>query len=320
MAKIYTKTGDQGDTGLYGGSRIGKDSLRVNTYGKIDTANASLGLAKAHLKNKLYRELLEVCQLKLFEIAAHVASDPQGRAKLSSRIDQKDLALLEGAIDILSQKLEERNFFSVPGQSKESAFLHMARTDVRLAERGLVELSRTEELGANQLKFFNRLSDLLFVLSRAVDELDDEEEKDLGQGGPSRLSWARKLEAACFEKAKEIGVPMAVAISDDKGNLISFGVMDKTLGVSYDLAKDKAYTAALLRMDTEKLRDLTKPGASLYGLEARDRMVVFGGGLPLFKGGKLLGALGVSGGSVQEDRLVAKAGEQAFMEGEIECE
>ena len=317
MGKVYTKTGDNGSTSLYGGTRIGKDSLKVDTYGRIDTANASIGLAKAHLRNPLYRDLLEVCQLKLFEIAAETASDSQGKKNLRGQIKEEDISFLETAIDELSQGLEDRNFFSIPGHSKKSAFLHMARTDVRLGERGLVELAKTEEVSSYSLKYLNRLSDLLFILSRVVDEKEEVPGEKSESGVTSViLEGAREIEKACFQKAREISVPMAVAVTDAKGTLVSFGVMDNTLGISYDLAKDKAYTAALLRTDTEKLRDLTNPQASLYGLQSRDRIVVFGGGLPLFHKGPLIGAVGVSGGTVEEDMLVVKAGEESFMKGD----
>lgn len=314
MGKVYTKTGDDGTTSLYGGSRIGKDSLRVGAYGNIDAANVSIGLAKAHINNPIYRDLLEVCQLKLFEIAAEVSSDEKGKKKLQGKIKEKDIAFLEEAIDVLSKDLEERNFFSIPGHSKKSAFLHMARVDVRQGERGLVELSRTDEVSAYNLKYLNRLSDLLFVLSRMVDE--EQEGQDQDKTSTCMLSMARAIEKACFEKAKEISVPMAVAVTDRRGKVISFGVMDDTLEISYDLAKDKAYTAAVLRTDTENLKKLTGPQGSFYGLEAKDHIVVFGGGVPLFQEGKLVGAIGVSGGSVEEDILVVKAGEEAFKKGD----
>lgn len=314
MGKVYTRSGDDGTTSLYGGSRIGKDSLRVGAYGNIDSANVSIGLAKAHISNSIYRDLLEVCQLKLFEIAAEVSSDEKGKKKLQGRIKEKDIAFLEEAIDVLSKDLQEQNFFSIPGHSKTSSFLHLARVDVRRGERGLVELSRTEEVSGYNLKYLNRLSDLLFVLSRVVDEKQEGQDQD--RTGTSKVSMARAIERACFEKAKEISVPMAVAVTDEKGQVISFGVMDDTLEISYDLAKDKAYTAAVLRTETEKLKDLTGPQGSLYGLERKDRIVVFGGGVPLFQEGKLIGAIGVSGGSVEEDVLVVKAGEKAFMKGD----
>ena len=313
MVKVYTKTGDKGETALFGGTRIAKDSDRVDTYGTIDRVNVSIGLAKAHIHDQILKDLLEICQLKLFEMAAEVASDPQGLEKLGGRLDEKDVTFLEEAIDELFIELDEKKYFSVPGQSVESAFLHKARVDVREAERKLIALGRKETINEFSVKFLNRLSDLMFTISRYVDEV---EPKNSSATGSKKLVHAREIEQACLKKAEELNVPMAVAITDKHGALISFGVMDDTLDVSYELAIDKAFTAAQIRKETSELSKITRPGDELYGLESRERFVVFGGGIPLFSDGQLVAAIGVSGGSVEEDIQVAKAGEKAFLGGD----
>lgn len=318
MTKVYTKTGDKGTTGLFGGTRIGKDSLRVETYGSIDTANASIGVARSHIHNKTYHDLLKTCQLQLFEIAALIASDEKGLELLNSSIGKKDVEYLEASIDILSQDLSERNYFSVPGKSKQSSFLHQARVDVRQAERRLIALSHQEKVAEILIQYMNRLSDLMYTLSRVVDEVHQINDPVEAKLSTKMLLRARDIERACIEKAKEIGVPMAIAISDKHGEIVSFGVMDETMDVSYSLAKDKAYTSAVIRMETSELGMLTQPGQSLYGLENKKHIVVFGGGIPLFSHGKIIGAIGVSGGSVEEDIQVAKAGEAEFLRGNMD--
>jgi len=108
----------------------------------------------------------------------------------------------------------------------------------------------------------------------------------------------------------EIKKPMCVAVVDAGGHLLAFHRMDGALLASVELAVNKAFTAAVLKMETSKLSELAKPGGELFGIECAfgGRIVIFGGGIPLFKGGKLIGAVGVSGGTVDEDVAVAKAG------------
>ncbi len=170
MVKVYTKGGDKGETSLFGGTRVTKSSQRVRTYGTIDTANASLGLARAHVEDDMLNDLLKLCQLKLFETAAEIASDESGIKKLSNRIDEADVSLLEEIIDDLNLELADKPYFMVPGGSKKSAYLHLARVNVRAAERELVELNLHDELNQHLIKFINRLSDLMFIMGRYVDE------------------------------------------------------------------------------------------------------------------------------------------------------
>lgn len=314
MAKVYTKTGDLGQTSLYGGTRISKDSLQVNTYGAIDRANASIGVAKSNLKDKNLKDILNICQIKLFEVAAYVASDESGRKKLENNIRKEDVSFVEKTIDLLTSDLEKVDYFIIPGNSVESSLLHSARVDIRAAERKLVEFSKNSNGYGIYLEFLNRLSDLIYTIARYVDEVLNtyrlKESNDM-----KFLSIARRIEEACFKKAQEINVPMAVAITDNAGEVISFGVMEDTLRISYKLSKDKAYTAAVLKMQTEDLCKVANPGQSLYGIENADNIVIFGGGIPLFIDDKLVGAIGISGGSVEEDILVAKAGEEEFYKG-----
>ncbi len=128
------------------------------------------------------------------------------------------------------------------------------------------------------------------------------------------LSTATAAIDAAVDKAEEIEVPMCVAVVDDGGNLVAFRRMDDALLASVDIAQDKAYSALSLQMPTADLAEVARPGESLFGIHTTNdgRIVVFGGGVPLRSDGELVGAIGVSGGSVEEDVTVAEAGVDAF--------
>lgn len=317
MVKVYTKGGDKGQTSLYGGTRVYKSSQRVKTYGAIDTANASLGVARANIDDNLLNNLLKMCQLKLFEIGAEIASDKSGIEKLENKIDESDVILLEDIIDNLNLKLPKKQFFTIPGSSKRSAYLHLSRVHVRAAERELVELDLDEDINSDLIKFINRLSDLMFIISRYVDEVLEKKKAINICDENLNIDIANKIILSAREKACEIGVPMAISVVDRSGNLIAFNKMEDTLVASIAISQDKAYTAATLRCTTEALSQTAKSGGELYGMATRNRMVIFGGGIPVYSKGKLIGAIGVSGGSVSEDILVAEAGLEYFENREV---
>lgn len=311
MGKVYTKTGDRGNTTLYGGTSVPKDSIRVRTYGSVDEANVATGIAKAKLSDSVLRQLLEVIQLKLFQVAAEIASDEEGRERIRNKIDEDDVVFLEKAIDEISSDLSTKHYFMIPGKSEKSAALHGARVAVRRAERELIGLSQVKPVRDALKKYLNRLSDLFFVLSRYVDE----REEGSGSFKELDLESTYEIEKICQKKAREIGVPVAIAFVDSAGRLIRFSRMKDTLLESSELAINKAFTAISLKMSTEDLADVAKPGESLYGIENGNRMVIFGGGIPLYRDGKPIGAIGVSGGTVDQDVSVATCGASYFQNG-----
>ena len=171
--KIYTKTGDAGETGLFGGGRTSKDSPRVAAYGEVDELNAALGLARALEPQEFADALLQRIQRDLFTIGAELATpDPDKLQKALSRtsaaIGESDIAALEDAIDGHQSRLEPLKNFILPGGAPKAAALHLARTVCRRAERAVVALSRHEQISPAILRYLNRLSDLLFVLARAA--------------------------------------------------------------------------------------------------------------------------------------------------------
>jgi cob(I)alamin adenosyltransferase len=167
--KIYTKTGDQGDTGLFGGPRVPKDSLRIETFGNVDELNSVLGLARAEGLPAYVDPLMEQIQNELFSLGAELAT-PDPAAHGTALIGPRQIAVLEQAIDRFEATLPPLTQFILPGGTKAAAQLHLARTVCRRAERRLVSLAResSEPIGPDLLVYLNRLGDLLFVLARAV--------------------------------------------------------------------------------------------------------------------------------------------------------
>ena len=175
MAKIYTRTGDTGDTGLIGGSRARKDNLRVAAYGDMDELNAALGLARAELSQvapagEPIDHILVRLQHQLFNLGAELAT-PSTTEAASFEVETADVASLENDIDHWSEALKPLTEFVLPGGSKSAAAIHLARCICRRAERKIVALAAVEPVRPDLLRYVNRLSDLLFVLARAANHV-----------------------------------------------------------------------------------------------------------------------------------------------------
>ena len=170
--KIYTPTGDAGTTGLFGGQRVSKDSARVEAYGAADELNAQRGLVLLALDDAQLRERIVQVQNDLFVLGADLAT-PQEKVKASSwvtRLDAEDVARLEAWIDEAEGELVPLQSFILPGGSPGGAYLHVARTVCRRTERRVIALERDEQIGEHVRVYLNRLSDLLFVWARLVNQ------------------------------------------------------------------------------------------------------------------------------------------------------
>src|SRR6187397_2715007 len=170
--KIYTKTGDTGDTGLSGGGRVGKDHPRVEAYGDIDELNAILGMARAVEMMPRIDEVLVPIQRDLFAIGALLATphpDKMREQLAKARVDEERIGQLERAIDDGEHELEPLKAFIVPGGTPKAAALHVARTVCRRAERRVIALEH-EEIPPIVVIYLNRLSDLLFTLARVANK------------------------------------------------------------------------------------------------------------------------------------------------------
>lgn len=177
LTKIYTRGGDTGDTSLGNGDRVPKHDPRVEAYGSVDEVNSAIGLARLYA-SEIADDILRRIQNDLFDLGADLCTPVQEDERQSLRITQSQVDWLEHTIDGLNAELQPLNSFVLPGGSSASAFLHLARTVTRRAEREIVRLGGKEELGNLPVQYINRLSDLLFVLARSEN-----------QGGLADVLW-----------------------------------------------------------------------------------------------------------------------------------
>ncbi|MBM3450765.1 MAG: cob(I)yrinic acid a,c-diamide adenosyltransferase [Armatimonadetes bacterium] len=171
--KIYTKTGDRGETALFGGQRVAKDDLRVEAYGSVDELNSVLGAAAVAIGDGGARAMVMWVQHRLFDLGAQLATPAASDPKLTAHVPKTTAAAvqrLETWIDDLDGKLLPLRTFILPGGSEAAARLHVARCVCRRAERRVTALARTAPVNEEILRFLNRLSDYLFVLARWVNQ------------------------------------------------------------------------------------------------------------------------------------------------------
>ena len=181
--KIYTKTGDKGETSLYGGTRVSKAAARVESYGTLDELNAFIGLAKAEISDEKVLSQLQKIQFDLFTVGSEAATPTDkmllanGKNRLDLMISEKEITELELWMDDFDAELEPLKFFILPSGGKAAATLHVCRTVCRRAERAIVFLNETEEVRPELIKYLNRLSDYLFILARYISKISGEKEE-----------------------------------------------------------------------------------------------------------------------------------------------
>ncbi len=175
ITRVYTRTGDKGTTALVGGARVPKDSLRIEAYGAIDELNSVIGLARVFNDKSVPRGardrlegILKGLQNELFDLGSELATPPGAVCEGMFRVGPEAVQQLEELIDECQEDLQPLRSFVLPGGGCVSAFLHLARTVCRRAERDILRLSRKEDVGEHVLSYVNRLGDLLFVLSRWI--------------------------------------------------------------------------------------------------------------------------------------------------------
>ena len=173
LSKIYTRTGDSGTTGLGDGSRVNKDSLRVDAMGDVDELNAVIGILLTEPLANEVAELLTRIQHDLFDLGGEICIPGHAMVKAER------ITALENILDAWNDELEPLKEFILPGGTRAAAYCHLARTVCRRAERQLTRLSRTEEVTITSMQYLNRLSDLLFVLCRVLNK----------QAGVSDVLW-----------------------------------------------------------------------------------------------------------------------------------
>jgi cob(I)alamin adenosyltransferase len=167
ITKVYTRTGDDGTTGLGGGQRVGKDTPRIEAYGTVDELNSVIGVALAAGVNEAIAEPLSGIQNELFHLGSDLCILEEDKPRLPvPRIEERHVVALEGLMDRLSEELPPLDNFILPGGAPGAAQLHVARTVCRRAERLLIALARTDAVGEWTVRYLNRLSDALFVMAR----------------------------------------------------------------------------------------------------------------------------------------------------------
>lgn len=327
MARIYTGGGDHGETRLWDGSRVSKLDPRINLNGILDETSSAVGLARSLAPEAIQPELLKVQKL-LQDLMAYIA---RGRRDAEPP-KWKDL---ESWIDEITANYPMKNEFVFPGDSPAGGALHVARATARRAERAALPLwDGGDMISEEAYKFINRLSDLLYALAHKADvetqvarivrkvmpkgDILNNNSEDDGLLAKEEnaldvaLNEALKIIEAAQSEAEAIKVPMVVSVCSPDGALLAFQRMKNSLPVSVKVSMNKATTALKLKMDTRDLGPLVQPGAPLYGLTNDPSIVAFGGGRLLKINGVIVGSVGVSGGSPEEDMQVCDAAVRCF--------
>ena len=341
--KFYTGQGDKGLTALTPAAQVSKADERVAAVGSVEEIISALGVVKTATACPIFRGKLERIQKTLRTLSEGLRDPRSGKYVFST----EEINFLESDMDkMLSKLTEELPADTLPGGNTQSAYLDLAHTTTRRAERDTVAMDRRYSVPQTFKQYLNRLSDYLYVAARYSDHLAASEEKNPGQpapapvapapapvtpspvstadalvaevlarlGGPKVLDLdrAKKLVEAVEEYAKSHGKRAVIAVCNSEGNPIAVHVMDGAFLVSYEVAVKKAYTAVAVKMSTMELSALCQPGGTFYGLQALDRVITFGGGIPLYADGVLVGGLGVSGGTGEEDHEIALYGADVF--------
>ena len=337
---IYTKNGDRGTTDLVHTKNVSKSDDRVQLTGAIEELNSHLGLVRTMTMDQEENHFLEKIQVILTAVAAGVA-DPYNR---EYKLEDGQVELLEQEIERLQGLFHEPQAVVFPGGSRLSAEIDIARAVARRAERALAAVSVKFGADNGAKKYLNRLADYLYVLARYTDTLEDKEVdktvsiisdggkeaktmtedlngtvneaviqevlKKMGIQGRITLDSAKRLIDKIEKEAERRGKKAVIAVCGPDGNPIAVHVMDGAFLVSFDVATKKAYTSVAVKMSTKELGVLAQPGGTFYGVDKMDngKIVIFGGGVPLKVGDTIIGGLGISGGTGEEDHSLAEYG------------
>ena len=348
QAKFYTRQGDKGLTALTPASQVSKADERIAAVGAVEEIVAALGTVKTATPCPIFRGKLERIQKTLRTLSQGLRDPRSGKFVFSA----EEISFLESDMDeMLTLVSPESLRDTLPGGNKQSAFLDVAHTTTRRAEREVIAMDRRYAVPQAFKQYLNRLSDYLIVAARYSDYLHEKAESEKTSapapavpvatpaapaltataptptaadalvaevlarlGGPKvmDLEKAKRIIAAVETRAKEQGKHAVIAVCNAEGNPIAVHVMDGAFLVSYEVAVKKAYTSVAVKMSTMELSALCQPGGTFYGLQALDKVITFGGGIPLYNDGVIVGGLGVSGGTGEEDHDLALYGAAVF--------
>ena len=274
---IYTKAGDNGRSSTLNRTSLSKDSPVFELLGSLDELTSRLGLAKLKCPEGI-REIIEQLQKDIILVSGEVA----GAAKFA---EKKEIEKLEKSIDSIAGALPTLDGFVIPGATESGAQLDVCRTIARKAERAAVGTMTRGGITKELIAWLNRLSDLLFVLARLSDSAAPKGATVSKASGKMEgfCDKAEQLSKAIRSYAKARGVNVVVAVSDAGANMVCLQREDEAYIASIDIAMNKAFTSASLKMSTKEVGELAKPGAPLDGIQNTNnhRIVIFGGGEPL---------------------------------------
>ena len=320
MESFYTGRGDQGFTDTLDKRRISKADPIMHLVGTMDEFTSNIGMARAMINDKKLQEDLLHIQRNIIPFNAQLVGG-------QCYVDVSQIEQSEKMIDEYQQYLVEMNEFILPGETKPSAALDVARTVVRRAERIAVELKEQRQINEFTVIYLNRLSDLMYAMARYVElkekitetvkkKIQVDNKLGLDCNDNVTLDIARLLAKRIEEKAIQMGMRIVIAVADNGGNLVLLHRMDDAFIASIDIAVNKAFTSVALKMTTEAVGQLSAPGQQLYGLQYtnHNRIVIFGGGVPLVNNQKIIGGLGVSGGTAEQDTELAEYGASVLKE------
>ena len=342
---LYTGNGDKGLTSLLPSSQVSKADERVAAIGGAEESVAALGLVRCVTVCPDFAGKLVRVQTTLRTLAAGLADPRSGKFVFSSEEIAFLESDTDRMVSVLTDKRGSAWQGALPGGCEQSARLDAARSTVRRAERALIAMDRRYAVPGAFKVYMNRLGDWLLAAARYADWLSEEEKEKaarepvaaetapaaavvpapadaapvdptvenvlkavlarVGGGSALDLERATRLIAAVERKALSEGKQAVIAVVNAQGNPVAVHVMDGAYLVSYEVAVRKAYTAVAVKMPTAELARLVQPGGTFYGLQNLDRIVTFGGGVPLYENGVLIGGLGVSGGTGEEDHALA---------------
>jgi len=336
QTKFYTGQGDKGLTALTPASQVSKADERIAAVGSVEEIVSALGTVKTATPCPIFRGKLERIQKTLRTLSLGLRDPRSGRFVFSA----EEITFLESDMDeMLTHVTPDALKDTLPGGNKQSAFLDVAHTTTRRAERDVIAMDRRYAVPPAFKQYLNRLSDYLLVAARYSDYLFEKSEAEAPApavapvaasnstatdavvaevlarlGGPKVLDLekAKAVISAVEARAKEQGKHAVIAVCNPEGNPIAVHVMDGAFLVSYEVAVKKAYTSVAVKMSTMELSALCQPGGTFYGLQALDKVITFGGGIPLYHDGVIVGGLGVSGGTGEEDHDLALYGAAVF--------
>lgn len=301
---MYTKAGDTGRASTLTRQNIPKNSPIFDVLGTLDELNSQLGVAKRNAGE--VSAIIEQIQTDVTAVCGELA----GGKKF---VDRDMVARLEQAIDTICADGVEFTGIVLPGSSAAGAALDVARTVARRAERCAVGSSQTGGFTREMLAWFNRLSDLLYALARLCDRRSAGKSASpsvsaMPIGDSGFCDKALRLCLAVREQAAQMGVRAVTAVCDAGGNPVAMLRADDAFIASVDIAMNKAFTSVSLKMSTDELSRLAQPGQSLYGIQFTNsnRIVIFGGGVPLVEDGLIIGGFGVSGGTAEQDTALGE--------------